>query len=469
MKMRFKELVFIFIIAFVAGCADAGKPHSNNLAGFKHSPKNVVIFIADGAGFNHFRSADYYQCGRIPCQPYEYFPVKLAMTTYPAGGGYDANAARADFDYVKKGCTDSAAAATAMATGVKTHNTILGMDVNGHPVLNLVERAEQLGKATGVITSVPFSDVTPAGFVVHDGSRSNLSQIAEDMINKSAVDVIMGCGHPLYNTDGKPDKAPHYKYIDKSTWTGLASGSAGGDADGDGVPDHWTLVQTRAEFRKLAAGPTPRRVFGIAQVFETLQEDRSGDAHSPPYKVPLTQTVPTLEEMTSAALNVLDEDPDGFFLMVEGGAVDWASHNNHSGRLVEEMNDFNKSINVVLSWVEKNSSWGQTLVIITADHETGCLTGSPRRSPSAKPGPGSGLQPTGSVWNELVSNGTGNLPTMEWHSTSHTNSLVPFFAKGSGAQLFKDTIDGLDHVRGPYIDNTDLANVIFSLWTNTNQ
>ena len=444
----------------------------------KHLPKNVIIMIADGGGFNHFKAADYYQCGQIPCQPYEDspadlpalalpwrgagvaqekseapakagFPVCLAMSTYPYGGEYNAKVAWCSFEYVENGWTDSAAAATAMATGFKTYNEGIGVDVNGAPVLNLLERAEQLGKATGVITSVPFSHATPAGFVVHNVSRDNYAQIAADMVNKSAADVVMGCGHPFYNADGKPRVTPKYEYVSSSTWSALASGSAGGDANGDGIADSWTLVQTRAQFQALASGPAPKRVFGVPQVYKTLQEERSGNTLAAPYEVPLTQTVPTLEEMTRAALNVLDDDSNGLFLMIEGGAVDWAAHYNQSGRLIEEMNDFNKSIKAVIHWVDKKSSWGETLLIITADHETGYLTG-----------PDSG----GSVWNDLVNNGPGNLPTMEWHSGTHTNSLVPFFAKGRGAQSFKDTIDGYDPVRGPYIDNTDIANVIFSLW-----
>jgi alkaline phosphatase len=316
-----------------------------------------------------------------------------------------------------------------------------------------LERAEQLGKATGVVTSVPFSHATPAGFVIHNGDRNNYTQIAADMIEESAADVIMGCGHPLYDTDGKLTGTSHYNYIGADVWARLKAGTAGGDADGDGIPDRWKLVQTRSEFQALATGPTPKRVFGVTQVFETLQERRSGDVYAEPYKVPFTQTVPTLEEMTRAALNVLDEDPNGFFVMIEGGAVDWAAHANYSGRLIEEMNDFNRSIDAVINWVHQSSNWGETLVIVTADHETGHLTG-----------PGSGQLPEGPVWNDLVGNGIGNLPTMEWHSGSHTNSLVPFFAKGPGAQLFKNTIDGYDAVRGPYIDNTDIANVIFTLW-----
>jgi alkaline phosphatase len=452
MKMRFRNLAYIFIAAFLVGCTDAGKPRSN-LSGSERPPKNVIILIADGGGFNHFKSADYYKCGRTPCQVYKNFPVCLAMSTFPHGGRYDANAAWAGFDYVKKGYTDSAAAATAMAAGVKTYNEAIGVDVNRVVVLNILERAEQLGKATGVVTSVPFSHATPAGFVVHNGDRDNYTQIAADMINKSAADVIIGCGHPFYDADGRSVNAPDYKYVDKIVWNDLTKGSAGGDADADGIADPWTLVETRGQFQSLAAGPTPKRIFGVPQVFETLQEKRSGNANAATYEVPLTQSVPTLEEMTRAALNVLDDDPDGFFVMIEGGAVDWTAHANESGRLIEEMDDFNKSVEAVIQWVDTHSDWSDTLVIVTADHETGYLTG-----------PGSGQQFAGAVWNEPVNNGIGKLPAMEWHSTGHTNSLVPFFAKGRGAQLFKNKIAGYDPVRGPYIDNTNIAEVIFLLW-----
>lgn len=453
MKMLIRKILLgLILFGGVCGCSSATK-QTSPLA-HRGGPKNVIIFIADGGGFNHYKSADFYKCGQIPCQQYEKFPVQFAMSTYPWGGSYDPNRAWVSFDYVENGATDSAAAATAMATGVKSYNAAIGVDVNTSPLLNLVERAEQLGKATGVVTSVPFSHATPAGFVAHNASRDNYTQIAADMVDKSAVDCIMGCGNPLYNHDGKQARYSNYKYLDADVWSRLKAGTAGGDADGDGTPDPWKLIQSRAEFQALATGPTPKRVCGVPQVFETLQQKRAGDIGDAPYKVSLTQTVPTLEEMTKAALNVLDDDPNGFFVMIEGGTVDWAAHANQSGRLIEEMNDFDRSIDAVIDWVRKNSDWGETLVIITADHETGYLTG-----------PGSGqTDNNGPVWNDLIGNGIGNLPALEWHSGGHTNSLVPFFIKGRGAQSFKDTIDGYDPVRGPYIDNTDIANTIFTLW-----
>jgi alkaline phosphatase len=456
MKMRLTAALFIFTIVFAGGCVRSDELHQISDVGHSYPPKNVIIFIADGAGFNHFGAADYYQCNKVPCQPYESFSVCLAMSTYPVGGSYDANAVWHSFDYVKHNPTDSAAAATAMATGVKSYNAAIGVDIRHKPVMNLLERAEQMGKSTGVVTSVPFSHATPAGFAVHNGSRNNYTQIADDMLNKSAAEVVMGCGSPLYNEDGKPKFMPDYKYISSKDWSALSAGLSGGDADGDNLPDHWTLVQTRAQFQALASGPTPKRVCGIPQVFDTLQQKRSGNTKSLPYEVALTQTVPTLGEMTLAALNVLDNNPNGLFVMIEGGAVDWAAHDNHSGRLVEEMNDFNLAVKAAIQWINNCSNWNDTLVIITADHETGYITG---------PGSGQPLLSNKPVWNDLVGKGIGMLPAMEWHSGSHTNSLVPFFAKGRGAEQFIKAVEGFDPVRGPYIDNTDIAGVILTMWS----
>lgn len=156
--------------------------------------------------------------------------------------------------------------------------------------------------------------------------------------------------------------------------------------------------------------------------------------------------------MSRAALNVLDNDPDGFFLMIEGGAVDWASHDNRSGRMIEEQIDFNRAVEAVVQWVEDNSSWHETLVIVTGDHETGYLTG---------PGSGPGSPP---VWNDLVNNGTSILPGMQWNSGSHTNSLIPIFARGEGISHLGILTDEHDPVRGRFISNTEIAQVCRLLW-----
>ena len=442
-KHLFKTIVFASsICAGSYGCASA-----------PNVPVNVIVMICDGWGYNHVDAASIYQHGQTGVQVYERFPVQFAMSTYPSGGSYGPQEAWSQFDYHLQRPTDSAAAATAMATGVKTHNGAIGVDTTGVPLKNIVQRAEELGKATGVVTSVQFTHATPAGFVAHNVSRGNYADMAREMIHDSKMSVIMGTGHPYFHANGTVADVPQFDYVGgDSTWQALVAGTAGADADGDGAADRWTLIQDRAEFQALTSGETPERIIGVPKVHSALQERRSGDHTAAPYVVPLMETVPTLGEMTRAALNVLDNDPEGFFLMVEGGAVDWSSHYNRSGRMIEEQIDFNSAVEAVVAWVEDNSSWNETLVIVTGDHETGYLTG-----------PGSGQGEAGAVWNPLVNNGQGNLPGMEWHSRSHTNALIPLYVRGVGSELFTSYADQFDPVRGRFIDNAEIGQILFIL------
>ena len=441
----------------LTGSAALARHHNCNPWGWwqwHKKPKNIIVLISDGCGYNQVDAASLYQYGRTGRQVYERFPVRMGMSHYMIPGGYDPAYAWNYFEYVMNGPTDSAAAATAMSSGVRSYNGAIGVDLDKRPVKHLIQKLEEMGRATGVITSVEWSHATPAGYVAHNETRNDYEGIAKEMIYDSSVDVIMGCGHPLFGHDGQALSTPNtYKYVGgESTWNELVAGTAGGDADGDGLADPWTLVQTTDEFRALINGPTPKRVCGVAQVYQTLQQSRSGDGAADPYVVPLNQNVPTLEEMTQAALNVLDDDPDGFFLMVEGGAVDWAGHANQSGRLIEEEIDFNHAVEAVVTWTTVNRAWDDTLIIVTGDHETGYLTG-----------PGSGDDGSGPVWNPLVNNGRDNLPGMQWNSGDHTNSLIPFYAAGKNADKFWDATEGYDPVRGWYLNNTSLAKVLFDL------
>lgn len=149
--------------------------------------------------------------------------------------------------------------------------------------------------------------------------------------------------------------------------------------------------------------------------------------------------------MSKVALNVLDNNDEGFLLMIEGGAIDWAGHANQSGRLIEEQEDFNTAVEAVCDWVEQNSSWSETMLVVTGDHKTGYLTG------------------TAGVYDGLVNNGAGIMPTMAWNSGNHTNQLIPFFAKGDGAQIFKKLADQVDPLRGNYLDNTEIVTAIEAL------
>lgn len=436
-----------------------------------NTPKNIIFLICDGWSYNTIAATNYYQNGTTNSQQYESFPVKYGMATYPAktGGypgalrnsiGYSPRDMWGNFNYAKDDFTESAAAATALATGFKTYNNSIGMDMNYQPLINLVQIAKSKNKSAGVISSVQFSHATPAGFVAHNLTRNNYSQIAFEMLLNSRCDVIMGTGNPDYNDDGAPSHKT-YKYVgDSLVWLGLHAGNSvfypNGvpdtveDVNNDGIRDPWTMIDDRSEFQSLMTGNTPLRVLGVPKVHQTLQQTRSGDGNAAPYVVPLLSTVPTLVEMTKGALNVLDNNTSGFFLMIEGGAVDWASHANQKGRLIEEQIDFNNSVNAVIDWVNTNSNWNETMVIVTGDHECGYLWG-----------PGSGAP---STFNPIINNGQNNLPGMTFYSGEHTNSLIPVFVKGAGSEMLNLFADDFDSVRGKYIQNTEITQSIKLFW-----
>ena len=223
----------------------AAKNDTQKLTGNGKEVKNVILLISDGWGYNQILATDYYTDGKAGTQIYEKFPTKLAMSTYSVDGSYDPILASNNFDYVKFGATDSAAAATAMSTGFKTYDGAIGVDVNIEDLTHIVEYFEELGKATGVVSSVEFSHATPAGFVAHNASRNNYSELANEMIIESAVDVIMGAGHPYYDNNGEPMVA-NFKYVGgQATWDGLIDGTLSvADANGDSVSDAWTLIET---------------------------------------------------------------------------------------------------------------------------------------------------------------------------------------------------------------------------------
>jgi len=450
---NFKTLLIatLIILSSYYGC--------NHLSVSKQ-PKNIILMISDGWSYNHILATDYYQYGKTNVQTYQSFPFHSAMSTFMAGDAYKPDSAWASFEYVKKKPTDSAASATALSTGKKTYNGAICVDTEQKPLENIVQRAEKLGKATGVVTSVPWNHATPAGMVAHDTNRNNYVEIVQEMIYNSGLEVIMGCGHPFYDDNAKPvtpDKS--YKLVE-STWNDLAAGTIGNDVDDDGIIDYWTLIQDSLDFVKLTSGDTPKRVIGIPKVHSTLQYMRNGqtagqgpsapNTTDPPYTDAFNKGVPRLEQMTLGTLNVLDNDEDGFFLMVEGGAVDWASHGNTTARMIEEQIDFNKSVDAVVRWVNQNSSWDETLVIVTGDHECGYLAG-----PNSNP-----------TWEPIRNNGKGHLPGTQWNSGSHTNQLIPLYAKGPGIQLLHKYADEYDIKKGHYLQNSEVGQAMFTLWTN---
>jgi len=452
--MRRKVEILILLVFFISGLTCSKK----------NTPKNIIVCISDGCGFNQLMATDYYQYGRKDAQVYATFPFTSAMSTFPYGGSYDTEQVWIDFEYLKDKYTDSAAAATAMSTGVKTYTGAIGVDSDSTKLINVVEVAEKRGKSTGVVSSVMFSHATPAGFVAHNVSRNNYREIAREMLRESKVEVIMGCGHPGYDQNGErvlSTDEMEYKYVGgQEIWGQLLKGGIGNDCDEDGDMEYWQLIQKKEDFQRLAQGKTPERVLGIPQVAQTLQYDRTGREEKP-FQVPFNKNVPNLAEFTRAALNVLDNNEKGFFLMIEGGAVDWAAHDNNTARMMEEEMDFNGAVEAAVEWVVQKSNWSETLIMVTADHECGYLWG------ANSGGIRTNAEPLEKVWKPVVNKGKGNIPEMQWYSGSHTNSPVPIFAKGGGWKSLQKAADEYDYRYGSFLDNAKLGKCLLDLLRNS--
>lgn len=430
-------------------------------------PKNIILMISDGQGYNHVEATDLYNNAAAS---YESFPVQYGVSTYPlnaslapTGGevpqfSYNPAAYWSNFSYPLTGWTDSAAAATAMASGVKSYNSSINWDndpaTTGKALTGIFEIAKAKGKATGVVTSVEWSHATPAAFGAHNISRNNYAGIANEMLTSGKLDVIMGAGNPAFTDNGAAYASTitntRAQYVGGlATWNALTSAH-----DSSTTYQGFTPIFSKTEFDNLAnnIGTLPAKVVGTAQVNTTLQQARSGDAQVVNF-ANFNTNVPSAATMATAALNVLDQNPNGFFCMMEtGGAVDWAA--GQKGRTIEEETGFNNSVDAVLSWLAATGHDADTLLIVTADHETGQLWGND--AAYLVPGAAAGynnLNPnlTGSsvLGNMLFSNGGG-----------HTNALVPLYATGPGSELFAQYATGTDSVRGAYISNTDIFNVM---------
>lgn len=444
-------------------------------------PKNVILMIADGAGFNSFKAAAMFE-GKLGNTVFDgpgwkhgavaTFPLNLSSkatgnSTQDPKVVYDPakawSATQKDgkwaYPWLTSTATDSAAAATAMATGTKTYNNAICWSNLDQPLTNVHQIMKQRGKSTGVVTSVPWTHATPAGMVAHNRSRNDYAGIGREMIYRSGMDLIMGAGHPLYDDNGrriaKVDPKAKAAYV--GGWSSFY------DLEDGRTP--YRFIQARSEFEALANGKLDlqgkRRVLGTAQVASTLQQGRSTQDWNGDGKVgaddlkaapvggdPQVRTVPSLATMTSGALRFLGRNPKGFFLMVEGGAVDWANHGNQPGRMIEEATDFFRAVEQVVAWVERNGGWKENLVIITADHDTGLPLGPANAS---------------NAFAEMVDRGKGRIPGLGYNTGGHSNSLVPLFAKGPGSGRFDALVSGKDPRYGPFIQNTDIFRLMTGL------
>lgn len=434
-------------------------------------PKNVILMIADGTGFTSYDAAAMYE-GRLGKEVFQGKGwMQLAMSTYPLRpekapsftGKQDPNlvylSAKAwdkinGYAWLKDTATDSGASATVYSTGTKTYRHSICWSDLDKPIPNMADICRKKGKSLGVVTTVEWADATPAAMVAHNRNRDNHAEIAREMIGSSSVDVIMGACHPWFDGSGK-----RRMRMEGADWVGSGDYFTKPYRSLDGT----RLIETKADFEALAKGKLNmmgnKRLVGTAQVSGALQLNRApskdwnkdgkidGEDNkvAPAYVDPKLTTVPSLSTMALGALNIVSKNPKGFFLMIEGGAVDHANHFNWPGRMIEEAHDFFRTVETVSQWVARNGGWEKNLVIVTTDHECGFVLG-----------PKSDTIP----FDPIVNNGKWKMPGFRHNSGGHTNALVPVFARGPGSTELKSLATKTDPVRGKYIDNTDIFRII---------
>lgn len=250
--------------------------------------------------------------------------------------------------------TDSACSATQLALGLPARSETIGVDADGEPRATILERAEAAGRWTGLVSDTRLTHATPAAFAAHQPHRSLEDAIAEQML-ASGAEVLLSGGLRHFLPPGD----------DAAARWGVPYPTRGGRKDGADLlatakESGYTLAFDRATLTAATSGDRVLGLFTPSQMADGITSTATvGDP---------ARTEPTLREMTEAALTVLERSPDGFFLMVEGGQVDWAGHANDAGWLVHELWKIDDAIDAILTWAADRDD---TLVVVTADHETG--------------------------------------------------------------------------------------------------
>ena len=326
---------------------------SKNEKQTSNAPKNVILMIGDGMG-----TAQVYSL-LLTSQE------KTAFERFPYSGFSITKSASNEI-------TDSAAGGTAIAIGKKTNNGVVGMNPDSIAVPSMLEIFAEQGKKTGVVVTCAVTHATPADFIAHNITRKDNEGIALEISDKEGLDVLFG-GGKKYFTERKD----------------------GLDLIGKMWEKGWNIYDSLPQIEDNNA-----RTMVLACRKHMAKAPDRGDF---------------LPKATTKAIEMLDNEK-GFFLMVEGSQIDFACHDNDSTTLVEEMRDFNNTINAVLDFAEKD---GNTLVVVTADHETGGL---------------SIIDPEGNYTRTDFNFSTG----------SHSAVFVPVFSYGPGAENFSGIMDNTE-------------------------
>jgi alkaline phosphatase len=321
-------------------------------------PGNIIFLIGDGMGLSAVSTGFYF--GDQPSVFTRFQEIGLQQTS----------------SALQK-VTDSAASGTALATGTRTYNGAIGVDTTKASLQNIAELLASMGWSTGVVATSTISHATPASFYAHVEQRYMEEEIVAQLLD-SEIDFFAGGGRDKFN-----------RRSDSTDLLPLAA-EKGFTIDTTGLPAPGTLSAHQKYGFLPQAGSMPSMIEGRGNF---------------------------LPEATLLAISHLSQNQEGFFLMVEGSQIDWAGHQNDGDYLVGEMLDFEKVIAAALDFAEKD---GNTLVVVTADHETGGLALGPKKSR-----PGQKLYTDYSEIEPVFATG------------DHSATLIPVFAYGPGAEQFK--------------------------------
>lgn len=476
--------------------------------------KHVIFFIGDGMGAECEVATSRYLFARDDGLAWQNLPAKAYVATWDVSV-YNAHAraagrppySRSSFmpelgynvltdgakpagvpgnerSFPRGPATDSASAATALATGIKTESGRLAWQPGDHSdgaITTLPEEYRaRTGAAIGVITTVPFDHATPAAFVSHNTGRDHYYTglkgykglgIGDEIILRTKPEVVIGGGSPLLDNPGFD---PKKGYISESLYRALQNSK------------DYLLVERKPGQnggRALAAGAAEaaregRKLFGLfggkGGNFETpLVEDTPGR----PSVRPGSPENPTLAEATTAALDYLAHQPKGFFLMIEQGDIDWANHDNDYRAMIGCVADLDAAVRAALAFVDRpgdDIDWTNTVLLVTADHATGGLLLDPDRplgegdlpreearvdeTPADPPHPGNGPHgpPAGPVIArpEFLSPYVYPDDEVSYHTAGHTNELVDLAVKGDASRIFM-SYRGTWYP-GPILDNTQI-------------
>ena len=307
-----KRIAYLLLLSLlVVGCSSEPKV------------KYVFYFIGDGMGVNEVIGTNLYnQANGQENVNFTGFPVVNFITTVSANSLV----------------TDSSAAGTALATGVKINNSVVGVDPDGNPTPNLTEWAHAAGFGTGVATSVGVNHATPASFVAHTTSRNGYEEISLQMID-SPVDFM--AGSTFLTNRGSGHDAAYFEH--KADSAGITIYKGPGAIQG-------------IDFSK------PRVLCLSAKAEDSL-----------PYAIDRKEDDTQLADFTDAGIRYLESryGKKGFFFMIEGGKIDYAGHGNDAATCFQEVNDMAQSVDLALTFLARYPK--ETLIVITADHETGGL------------------------------------------------------------------------------------------------